>query len=352
MSALILREKFKPLRQGLLLALITNLVVITPMYFTMWYTEAPFTTRLNDSRVDYSLFGRALRGELNGEEATDLFYHVTDPFLAYTLNYHHDMPDLYSGTEPLVLRVCAPLFLLGVFHCFGRFRSATPILLIAIFCASVGNIFVALPLIFPRYLTVVPTLVILIAVGLGCTLPMLNPFSRHEFAQPPMIARRRWAGAALAFGLAGLFSAVQTYYVFGHLIPEYNYSYRASFAFRDVVDAAFRYVERPDARHEQMMIYENAHADPHISIELIYYFIGYPDYPLELIDSSAVTRETLDALPRDRTYVFFVPPTDTRIISLLQESFTLGPPMYSTWHNPLVRTLHVMFVAPIEMNTR
>lgn len=352
LTALVHREKFNLLRHGVALAMITNIVVITPMYFTMWYTEAPFTTRMNDSRVDFNLFGRLLQGGLEGEAATKFLYHITDPFLAYTFNHHQGMPDLYSGIEPLVLRVCVPLFLLGVFHCIGRLQAATLILLIAIFGASAGNIFVSLPLVFPRYLTVVPTLAILVALGLGCTLPMLNPFSRYKLTQAPMRGKRQWMSVAVTFGLTSMFSAIQAFYVFGHLIPEYNYSYRASFTYRDTVDAAFRYVERPEAVHEQMIIYDYTRVDPHFFIEQIYYFIGAPDYRVELINSPTVTLETLDALPRDRTYVFFVEPTDTRIIDLLHQSFTLEPPTYSPWENPLVRTLYIMFVAPHEENTQ
>jgi hypothetical protein len=35
---LVLRKRIKPLRRGLLLAVISTIVVVTPMYFTMWYT--------------------------------------------------------------------------------------------------------------------------------------------------------------------------------------------------------------------------------------------------------------------------------------------------------------------------
>lgn len=157
---------------------------------------------------------------------------------------------------------------------------------------------------------------------------------------------------AVTFGLASLFSAIQAFYVFGHLIPEYNYSYRASFTHRDAVDAAFRYVDRPEAVHEQMIIYDYTRVEPYIFIEQIYYFIGDPNYPVELMNSNTVTLETLDTLPRDRTYVFFVEPTDTRIIDLLHQSFTLEPPAYSPWQNPLVRTLYIMLVAPKAENTQ
>jgi hypothetical protein len=67
-------------------------------------------------------------------------------------------------------------------------------------------------------------------------------------------------------------------------------------------------------------------------------------------ESRYVTLETLDALPRDRTYVFFIDPTDAGMINILHESFNLEAPMYSPWPNPLERSLYIMFTAPMETN--
>jgi len=81
------------------------------------------------------------------------------------------------------------------------------------------------------------------------------------------------------------------------------------------------------------------------------YSIGPLDFPAEMHDSSTVSLDTLNALPRDRTYVFFVSPTDTRMIDFLHESFTLDPPMYSPWPTPLVSHLYIQFTAPQAKNT-
>lgn len=353
---LTLRSKSKPLRHGLFLGVIVSIVIITPMYFTMWYTESPFNSRLNSSGFDINMFGQALRGELNEEQQNSFFRHLTDPFLVYTFLTHRGLMEMYGGTEPLVLRVCVPLFLLGVFHVLWRIRSASALLLLALLGASVGSVFVADAAIFPRYILITPTLALLISIGLVCTVPLLNPFSSRmpAVAQLPADSparRRSWAtGAFAVYGLAIVFAGVQLYYFTNHLIPEFNYSARATNSTGDLFDAAFRFIERPNARHEQMRMYDPGYGVANTVNEFFAYSMSPYDYPAEVRLSSETTVETLDGLPRDRTYAFFVLPRDERMIELLHESFALELPTYSSYQSPLLRSLYVMFVAPHEKN--
>jgi hypothetical protein len=355
--ALVLRGRFKWLRRGLFLAVFTSIIVITPMYFTMWYTHAPFTGRLNSSGMDMSIFTRALRGELDEAESQYLYLHVTDPFLVYTFNYHHSMLDIYGGYEPLVLRFCVPLFLLGIFHVLWRLRSASTLLLIAVFGTSFGSIFVADALIYPRYASIMPMLALLVGIGLACTLPMLNPFVRRlHFDQPPqfLTESRSWINRRIVpvYALALFFAAVQLYYFTNHLMPEFNYSARAAAASGDIFDAGLRFLERPNAKHEQMLIYDKGYGVANTVNELIAFAISPTDYYADMHLSTDITLETLDALPRDRTYAFFVLPSDERMIDLLKQSFTVEPPTYSPYPAPLMRSLYLMFVAPLEQNTQ
>ena len=355
--ALVLRGRFKWLRRGLFLAVFSSIVVIMPMYFTMWYTQSPFTGRLNSSGLDMSIFSRALRGELNEEESLYLYYHVTDPFLVYTFNYHHNMMEIYGGYEPLVLRFCVPLFLLGIFHVLWRIRSASTLLIIAVFGTSFGSIFVADALIYPRYASIMPMLALLVSIGLACTLPMLNPFVRRfAFDQtPPFLnTQRSWLTrrAIPVYALAVFFAAVQLYYFTNHLIPEFNLSARATSSSGDIFDAGLRFVERTNAKHEQMLIYDSGYGVANTVNEYLSFSISPLDYYADMRMSSEVTLEMLDELPRDRTYVFFVLPSDERMIDLLRQSFIVEPPTYSPYPTPSMRSAFLMFVAPLEQNTQ
>lgn len=354
--AVVRRGRFKVLRRGIFLAAITSLVVITPMYFTMWVLQAPFNSRLSSSGVDVNLLQRAVSGELNEGERIYLLDHVTDPFLVYTFHMHRGLMEMYGGFEPLVLRVCVPLFLLGFFHALWRIRSGISLLLILMFGTSVGNIFVADAVIFPRYILVTPVLALFVGIGLGCTLPMLNPFVRraYPFEQPPvfMSKQRRWLTwrAVPLYVLALFFAAVQLYYFSNHLIPEFNTSARDLAPSGDIADAGLRFMERPNARHEQMIVYDSGYGVVNTVNERFAFSLGVIDYWAEMYLSTDIMRETLDALPRDRTYIFFVLPSDTRMIALLEESFHLDAPTYSAYTNPVMRSLYVMFVAPQAKN--
>lgn len=356
-SALILRDRFKLLRRGIFLAVITSIVVITPMYFTMWYLQQPFNSRLTNSGIDMNIIQNAVNGDLDEGEKSYLLEHVTDPFLVYTFHIHRGLMEMYGGFEPLVLRACVPLFLLGFFHAFWRMRSGTSLLIILLFGTSVGNIFVADAVIFPRYIVVTPILALFVAMGLVCTLPMLNPFTvpasysylGQSITSTPKMRRQNWSNALL-YVLAILFAAVQFYYFAYHLVPEFNYSARNIPAHGDIADAGLRYLERPNARHEQMIIYDSGYGVINTVNERIAYALGMVDYWGEMFLSTDITRSNLVALPRDRTYVFFVLPNDSRMIALLEESFYLDPPTYSLHANPVMRSLFLMFVAPEEKN--
>jgi len=349
-TALVLRRKFKPLRRGIFLATITGLVVITPVYFTIWSTGAPIVTRMRSSGVDLTLFERALKGELNEAETRYMTNHLTDPFLVYTSYSNNGLQEMYGGFEPLMLRIFIPLFLLGLFHLLYRIRSAGTLLLIAILGTSAGNILVANAVIFPRYVVIIPLLAIVIAVGIGCTLPMLNPFLKYELtASSTPEAHRRWQGT-LVYSVAVLVSVVQLFYFFGRMIPEYNYYQRSITRIGDTMDATMRFAERPNVLHEQMLIYDYYFGNGLVPTSYITYTTGRGDYPVEMWVSGDMTLEDLNALPRDRTYVFSVLPSDLRMIQLLHQSFALEPPMYSSYDSPVPRSLYLMFVAPHEKN--
>ncbi|HVU09884.1 MAG TPA: glycosyltransferase family 39 protein [Phototrophicaceae bacterium] len=341
--ALVLGGRFKLLRRGIFLAIIVSLVVVLPMYFTMWATQAPFNARLTSDGFDLNQFIRALSGVMTPDQMSGFVQHVTAPFLVYTFYYHHSMLEMYGGFEPVVLRVFVPLFLLGVFHVLGRLRSASTLVLIALLGTSVGGILVADPLIFARYSIITPVVALLMAFGLGCTLPMLNPLIELKTA-----TQRRWSaiGARLAVGLAVIIAAVQLDYFYDHLIPEFTYTYHADGSVAtDAMDDALRFASRPNSANEQLVIFDTYVLAPNLIDEYLDMSFGPHSYTTWVLNSSDVTLSSLDALPRDRTYVFYVASNRPDIMHLLGESFVLSPPSYSPWSNPVPIKLYLEFVA-------
>jgi hypothetical protein len=352
---LVLRSRLRPLRRGLGLALVTLIVVILPVYFTMWYTGAPFGSRMNESQTDTSVFGRALRNELNPSEQAALGRRLSDPFLVYVFN-PDGTGEFYSGQEPMVLRIFVPLFLLGVFHSIWRIKSATTLLVPALIGASAGNILIANPMMFHRYIMVMPAVAILVAIGLRCTLPMLNPFVRRDAAAAtPKTAparRRIHAAAALTFALAGVIAGTQLYYYFNHLIPEHNISGRAAKPYRDGSDAVWRTLAIPGVDMDTWHIYllDRQSPDVHVPRHIIGFVHGMTVYPLEAMETTALTQRFYDSLPRDRTYVFFVEPADTRTLRFLTRSFNLEGPFYTPYNDMPVNKAYLMFIARLEDN--
>ena len=355
LMALLSRGKFKPLRRGLVLSVITTIIVITPMYFTMWSTQRVLTSRLNNGSIIEPFLGGILRGDLTSDQLVQYGNNFLDAFLPYVFSLHGSQMDMYGGKEPLVLRVFVPLFLLGFFYAFWHFRTPLSLSLLVLGWASLGNFFLGDPHVYGRFIETMPNIALLMAVGLGCTLPMLNPFASAAVGEQPSgsAPKRRWrmSSSLVAFGLAGVICVVQLIYFYDHLMPEFNYSARAGSPNGDLFEAAERFAQRPNAAHEQILFYDTGMGGANGANEFLSYSLGRRDYDGEFHLSSTITRETLRDLPRDRTYVFFVRSDDQRIMQLLNESFTLEPPTYSLdFNNPLVRTMYLMFVAPHEKN--
>lgn len=356
-----LRSRFKPLRRGLALALVTLVVVILPVYFTMWYTGAPFGSRMNESQTDTSVFGRAFRNELNPSEQAALGRRLSDPFLVYVFN-PDGTGEFYSGEEPMVLRIFVPIFLLGVFHSVWRMKSATTLLVPALIGASAGNILIANPMMYHRYIMVMPAVAILVAIGLRCTLPMLNPFARRErtagedgeSAASAVPMRPRWVNAAagLTFALTGIIAATQVYYYFNHLVPEHNISARNSKPYRDGSDAVIRALGLPDINFNatHMYILDRFSPDVHVPRHLVGFFHGMTIYPLEALATTDLDQAYYDSLPRDRTYLFFVEPADTRTIAELNRSFYTEGPFYTDYDDMPVNKAYILFIARMEDN--
>jgi hypothetical protein len=334
-------RRMRPHLTGMAMALVAALLVALPMYVTMAATNAPFSSRLNDSGVEASLFGQFRDyASLDPSAQTTLVGRIVNPFLAYTA-----LPDTsgiwYGQDQPMVPPVLVPLFLLGAGFSLWRLRSPGSVVLLAILAASAGNTLVQESLWYARYVMAMPFLPVLMAIGLRCVVPMLWPRARL----PESLGWRK-AGAAVVPGLAALAMVGQAVYFFGPFQQAYAVSWRASDSRPDSNDAVLRASELPDIARMQVVLIGRNLPEEHVPRGLFGFLVPDALYPLAVQTSADVSPDYLAKLPRDRGYVFFVEGADTETMRRLAEAFLLGSPRYSTRSMLPAWDELLMFVVP------
>ncbi|MFN8380250.1 MAG: glycosyltransferase family 39 protein [Anaerolineae bacterium] len=309
--------------RNLITALVAAVLIALPMYVTMAATQAPFSSRLNDSGGGSNLLDQVREYDtLDPFSQVILLRRFVGPFLSYVA-----LPDstgeYYGNDQPMVLPILVPLLLLGAAHSLWRPRSPALVVLMGVLAVAAGNIVMQETLWYPRYVAAMPLLTVLMAVGLRYTVPLFWPVSR-----PPTSPRWQKAGAAVVPVLACVALVLQVAYFFGPYREAYAVSFRASKSYRDSNDAILRAVALPDPDRTQVVLVSLDLQDMNVPRSFDN-FLNPGGYPLITVKSQDFTDDFLARLPRDRGYAFFLEPTDPESYRRLAAAFSVGIPTYS-----------------------
>jgi 4-amino-4-deoxy-L-arabinose transferase-like glycosyltransferase len=339
------RKRFRTLFPGMRTALIAAILIALPVYITMLVTNAPFSSRYNESRIGNDYFSNYLADGLRQDELNSIIRRITDPFFIY-VGIPDGTGEFYAGDQPMVLTVFVPLFLLGIAHILARPRAPALILLPWILVASAGNIFISASLMYHRYVMVMPALVMIMAIGLRYTLPMLLPFIRGwgmPNVETGKVQGWRYGVAILGVAAVGV-AVVDGWYYFNPFLRDFNISFRAAKPYRDGIDAVLRTYEEIPERVQIVLV-----GMPEHDRNVPDLFLGFVDrvepYPLWSWQTDRVTPQTLNDLPRDRGYAFFFEPSDSNAIALIYAYFkNAAPPSYTPYNIPANETLVMVYV--------
>lgn len=309
----------RPRMSGLSLAALTALVVAGPIYYVLLGTGAPLMPRMSLVGLNDDYWHGVARNGLQ-----DYSRHLADSFLMY---FHLPESSLfYAGDQPLLLTAVVPAVGLGLFYALWRLRApGTSLALLWLVMASVGNSLLVSSTQSPRYVVVFPALMLLAAVGLRHTVPLILP------------GRSRLQAVALLVLGVGLATAQVDYY-FGPHLQRYNVQVRRGM---DAYDAILRSVAFPPGTRVHLVSVEVFSAS--YATDMLSFFVDDPH--VDVVAPQDVSPEYLAGLPRNVDHAFFVERRDRRTPALLRQHFHLQTPAYTPYEVPDGRAL-ILYYAP------
>lgn len=295
-----------------LLVLVTVLIVAIPIYFTLTVTDRSYAARLIENNTALSgTYWRHLFD--NGDLMAHIRLRVLHPFLLYIVAAEGSF--FYRGNFALILPLLVPGFLLGVGHCLARLRRPGPLLLLIWWPAvTAGNSLLVAADHAPRYVAVFPALMLLLAVGIRYTLPMLIPH----------LSRAR---TVVMVVLVIAFAGFQADYYFNDHLPLFNYQTRMGNPHPDAQDAALRSINFPP--HTQVHIISEIPANEGYTRG----FLSLMNDQVELytLRPRDVTVEYLRSLDPREDQAFFIEEGHDSLVSLIENYMFVLPPQYSPY---------------------
>ncbi|MFN8372554.1 MAG: glycosyltransferase family 39 protein [Anaerolineae bacterium] len=322
---------------------ITTLIISLPVYITLGAQHLSLTTRLGEMGFDLQYWRDAISG------ASSVYWeHLLRNTLAYV-----QLPELgwfYGGNTALMLPFVVPLFFLGLWHALWRIRQPGMLMLIVWIVAATVGTSLTRDLWSARYVVVFPTLMLLVALGIRLTLPLLAPLLgiarnllREDDSQPdprPVYSRRY--GRALA-GLAVIFTGVlgvlEVNYYFNEHIDVYLHQGRFG---GDVQDALFRAVNLPDGTYVHIITDQNLFR---FDVEAIVRFWNRQgDLIVDVQPRGTLTLEYFRDQPLGFPHAFFIDTGDEVVFSLLRTYFIPDAPRVSPYGVPTEYQMMLYFV--------
>jgi hypothetical protein len=320
------------------LAGLACLLVALPIYTTLLATQKPLAARMvaNEAGLSGEYWQQLFQ---SGNLWQHVFDHVLPPFLIYIQRW--DLSLFYGGETPLVLGFLTPGLLLGAFYVLRRWNSPGPLLLILwVLATSLGNSLLVESAGAPRFVVVFPGLMLLAAVGIRYSLPLIWPDELNGSVPAalrrvydrvrnfsPYIQPRNLALAALGIG----FSILQVDYYFNEHLVIYNEQMRESWGYRDAQDAILRSLHFPPGTQIHII----TRTDPP-NLEFMRGVLRFMVDGLELniLRTEDFTPAYLAELNRQVDHAFYVGPYNAAAITLMREHFTLHPPQLSPYDLP------------------
>ncbi|MBK8022545.1 MAG: glycosyltransferase family 39 protein [Chloroflexi bacterium] len=315
------REARASIRGGIVRMLVVGVLVATPVYTTLAAHQRPIFGRWEDASGSGLSYWLSLpqdglsEGEI--QEASD---RVLLPF-RFLVSEPEQEAIYYAGTEPLVMRVLAPLLAIGSLAALTRWRSAAILPLAWALAVLLGNgLFIRNPASSPRYVVAFPAIAMLLALGIAALYGLLSRL-------------RLSAGWTRAITMLITAAAVvlQVTYYFGPHLENLRFYHRRGLTYGDVWDATLRVFEQ--LPYNTQGVYVGRPAPPGIeSSELLGFMQDGNKYPFISYDPAAFMTPLLRSFPRDRGYAILIETRQQEQIELLYRIFPEAEaPSYTTW---------------------
>lgn len=296
------------IRRGLIPLVIATAIVALPVYTTLLAFDKPLFGRVGgNSTADF--WNNLFNDGLSGDDLTTIAERLLIP-IRFLLSEPEKEAVYYAGTEPLIIRVVAPLFVIGAAAALARWRWPAVLPLALVLTYALGNaIFIRDAASSPRYVGALPAIALLMAFAISA-----------GWAALVRLRAPRWLpAAAAAVILTGATLAQATYY-FGPHLDHFKLMHRRSVTFADPWDATLR-VNATLPRATQGIYIGRPAAPGQESSLLLGYLQNGNLYPFLNYEAGMISTRTLRDLPRDRGYAFLVETRHDDVIALLYRTF-------------------------------
>jgi hypothetical protein len=263
-----------------------------------------------------------------------ILHHLSPPFLLYV--QHPDNTLFFAGSNPMMLSFVVPAFLLGFFYSLRRWNRPGPMLLVLwVISTSLGNSLLVESGNVARFVVVTPALMLLVAIGIRYTLPLLWPEQGLNVEQTIPLYRRILTPASLQLAFMGILvvgmSAAQVDYYYNRHLPAYNKQFRDSWGHRDALDAVLRSVDFPAGTQ--------LHIISPVKIPDLDFTRGFMNFMVDglrviTLSSDEFTLKYISLQKMVRDQAFYVDPTDRTTIALIREHFDVLPGRMSPFDLP------------------
>ncbi|MBZ0295947.1 MAG: glycosyltransferase family 39 protein [Anaerolineae bacterium] len=308
------------------------LLVAAPVYYTLFGLNIPLTARMETTNV-------ALNATYWEElpQAGGWRYYARGQLLNPLLVYVH-VPDptlYYHGDTAMLLPLLVPGFLLGVWYSVWRWRKpGLMLLLLWLLATTAGNSLLTISVSAVRYVITHPAVVLLVAVGIRYTVPLILPEA--------LVSKRLSRLAVVS--LVVLMAAVQVGYYFGVHIPAYNRDVRAIWGSRDPQDAVLRSLNFPPGTRIHIVTHVPLATD--YAQGLLRFLRPARDLTLDVVLAEDFTAGYLDDLSKRYDHAFFIEPDDETVLETLQTHFYLLPPEDSPYDDIALDAQFELYYAP------
>lgn len=314
-----------PSLRNLFLLGFTFIVVAFPLYYTWFVNEVSFVPRLDEMGRGEGYFEQLF----NDQYYTPL-QGILNQILEPLKGYVHLTPTswFYGGTSGFILVGVVPFFLLGLAHALWRILRVNGSLLFWWLMAGVIAVsFIQDPVTTPRHLVIYPVAILLVAVGIRYTVPMLASIRLQH--QPRL------------FVFMGLLTIILSVYQMVHYFGVHQPNYYRE-QFYPVTDGFFNIIEdSEDALFRVLDLPSNT--DVHIvhptiiwrfDLQAVQAYWRLTEMSISHLFPPALTADYLAGLSPDRPQAFFLRTDDVESLALIEQYFTLSDAIWSPYDIP------------------
>lgn len=259
---------------------------------------------------------------------------LVDPVLA--LIHLPDQSWFFGGRTALIMPILVPFFLFGLVTTFTLIRRVNGSLVFWWIAGTIVSVSIIRdPVNAPRYVVVLPALMIAVALGIDTLLGML--LEHHSRLH-----------SRLVYTIAVLLAVYQWNYYFGELLP--NFYSRSVYTVHhidgrligDLDDALFRASRLPDLTIVYIVNLLPVWDFDRETVTLYYERKGEID--LRYLSPNELTAEFFEKLDRARNNAFFIESTDTNSLTRFERYLPDLEPQQSTYPVPLETQLYLYFL--------